>query len=291
MSRVHLAFGAGLLACVCVLSTRAFADDTALAREHYRRGSTAYYLQRYVEAAAEYEKAFEKKDDPSLLFNIGQAYRLAGENQKAIGAYRSFLSRLPETPHRAEVLALIEDVKKAIEAHNQTLQKPPRDALPDQGAYPAEPSLKPRPPGEHAQQKSAQPTELTTPPTTPREPDARELSMGKRLRFAGIASGALGLAALAVGGAFAGLTASANQDLNHPQPPAGGGLPIYSRAAEAQARTYQTLETPSFVIGGAALVAGVTVFVLGTRKIKHNTFALVPLAGPGQVGASFGLEF
>src|SRR6266540_1009674 len=90
---------------------RAADDTTRAAREHFNRGRKLYDLQRFPEAAVEYEKAYELRDDPSLLFNIGQAYRGAGEAQKALGFYRAFLRRVPDAPNAAITRTLIDDLK------------------------------------------------------------------------------------------------------------------------------------------------------------------------------------
>src|SRR5450432_4438449 len=77
------------------LESTAQADATS-AREHFTRGTALYDLQRYIEAAHEYEAAFEIKNDAALLFNIAQAYRFATVYTKAIGAYRAYLRRVPD---------------------------------------------------------------------------------------------------------------------------------------------------------------------------------------------------
>jgi len=51
------------------------------------------------------------------------------------------------------------------------------------------------------------------------------------------------------------------------------------------------LETASFVVGGAALAAGVATLVIGTHKVKRNTFALAPAVGPGHVAVSLAGSF
>lgn len=61
-----------------VAPLRLCADETVTAREHYRRGTNAFNLGHYLEAVKEYEAAYQLKEDPALLFNIAQAYRLAG---------------------------------------------------------------------------------------------------------------------------------------------------------------------------------------------------------------------
>lgn len=102
---------------VCLFSTSAFAnDDVAAARAHYEKGKRAYDLGHYAEAAREYEIAYEAKDDPALLFNLGQAHRLAGHDAEALTAYKSFLRNVPDAPNREEVEARIRALQAAIDA-------------------------------------------------------------------------------------------------------------------------------------------------------------------------------
>ena len=113
-----------------LISIPAFADPAAnLAREHYQKGTTLYELGKFHDAAVEYEEAYKAKSDPALLFNIGQAYRLAGDAKSAVTAYRSFLRKMPDAPNRHEV-----------EAHIGKLQK----QLDEQAAPP--PTVTPKPP-------------------------------------------------------------------------------------------------------------------------------------------------
>jgi len=86
------------------------ADSAADAREHYRRGTNAFNLGHYLEAVKEYEAAYQSKEDPALLFNIAQAYRLAGDYDNAIKFYRSFLRRVPKAKNRHEVDARIQEM-------------------------------------------------------------------------------------------------------------------------------------------------------------------------------------
>src|SRR5256885_6575022 len=95
MNSVRLPLAVALACCVCLAGRAAHAEDVAAAKMHYERGTALYDLQRYLEAAKEYEAAFEAKNDPALLFNIAQAYRFGGDYAKAIAAFRSFLRRVP----------------------------------------------------------------------------------------------------------------------------------------------------------------------------------------------------
>src|SRR3954462_12251311 len=99
----------GLVGLLLALGQPAWAD-AARAKEHFQRGTTLFDLGKYREAATEYEKAYEEKSDPALLFNIARAYRLAGEAETAIRFYRTFLNRVPRTPNRAVVESRIEEM-------------------------------------------------------------------------------------------------------------------------------------------------------------------------------------
>jgi tetratricopeptide (TPR) repeat protein len=268
-----------VLLTLLALPLAARADDVAKAREHFKRGSTLYYLQRYVEAAAEYEKTYELREDPSLLYNIGQAYRLGGEQQKAIGAYRSYLARTPNAPNRVAVLALIEDCKKTLEAQKATREKPPTGTLPD---------------GEKPGETAAKTTPVTPPPVAPppahindTQPAPAPVAAKKgpsprTIKLAGLGVGAFGVASLAVGATFLGLTLAANSTLNH-----NNGGP-FDQALYHRAQTYQLLDQVFLSVGGAALVAGVVTYVLGVRSSRVQ---VVPSLGRDRAGASIGLSF
>src|SRR4051812_20784404 len=103
-------FLAAALACAPSL-----ADEGPSAREHFRRGTNAFNLGHYLEAVKEYEAAYQVKEDPALLYNIGQAYRLAGEPRAAVRVYKSFVHQVPGAPQRAEVERRIEELQQTID--------------------------------------------------------------------------------------------------------------------------------------------------------------------------------
>jgi tetratricopeptide (TPR) repeat protein len=108
-----------VMACVVVIALLpampAAADDTGDARAHYARGTKLYDLGRYGEAAKEYEATYELKDDPAILFNIGQAYRLGHNYPDAIRAYKSYLRRAPDSPQRASIEGYLADMQAALD--------------------------------------------------------------------------------------------------------------------------------------------------------------------------------
>lgn len=86
-------------------------DDVESARDHFAKGKRLYDLGRFADAASEYELAYQAKDDPALLFNIGQAYRLARQSSRALLAYKAYLRNVPDAANRAEVETWIRDLE------------------------------------------------------------------------------------------------------------------------------------------------------------------------------------
>ena len=121
-------------------TTTARADDVALARQHYQKGTTLYELSKFSEAAAEYEEAYKAKPDPALLFNIGQAYRLAGKLEPALRSYRSYLHKLPDASNRAEVEAHIARLQQAIDEQAKAKSQPATAAAPAPALAPSTPA-------------------------------------------------------------------------------------------------------------------------------------------------------
>src|SRR5262245_40948896 len=115
------------------------------AKQHYERGSTLYDVGQYREAAREYEEAYKLKSDPALLFNMGQAYRLGGDNVAALRAYKSYLRRSPEASNRRDVEAYIVKLQKLIDEQQATSTGPPTGTLTPQDQPPKEQPPKEQP--------------------------------------------------------------------------------------------------------------------------------------------------
>ena len=106
-------------------------DGVEQARAHVRKATAAYNLGRYTEAAKEYETAYEKTLDPNMLFNVGQAWRLAGERQKALTAYRSYLRSAPKGEQRSMAEAKIKELEEQrSDQRSAAPTSPPAEAAP-----------------------------------------------------------------------------------------------------------------------------------------------------------------
>ena len=190
-------------------------DSKTAAKEHYQRGTTYYDLGKYDDAIKEFEAAYHLKNDPAFLYNLAQAYRLVGNNERALHFYRTFLRYVPKSPKRAE----IEDRIKALEQQQATGSKPMGTTPPPPGTTTTPPpggttppppdttpptvTVTPTTPGTPPPPATTYPPPVTTVPpppmagTTPPPPPAPD--PGRKFRIAGIATGGAGAALILIG--------------------------------------------------------------------------------------------
>jgi tetratricopeptide (TPR) repeat protein len=86
--------------------------DEAAARAAYEKGTAAYALGDFAEAAKQYEAAFRLKLDPALLYNAAQAHRRANNRARAIELYENLLRVFPNAPNRDVARQHLEELKK-----------------------------------------------------------------------------------------------------------------------------------------------------------------------------------
>ena len=165
---------AGLLASL-LLAGRADAKGKGKVdevRAYLDKATAAFALSRYAVAAENYEKAFELKPDPAVLYNAAQAHRLAGNKERALDLYQSYL-RMYGTEKRAEIEKHVENLKEAIEKDRAVATSPPRTPAPVGGTTIETPAPAPEPAPPKAE--PAPPPVATAPslsPTLPAPPAA-----------------------------------------------------------------------------------------------------------------------
>ena len=97
-----------LLVALAAAAPMAYADDTLSperipqkARELAEKGRAYHDAGEYMKAVAAFKEAYVLAPSPGLLFNIAQAYRLAGDCDDAAWMYRRFLDSNPGEASRA----------------------------------------------------------------------------------------------------------------------------------------------------------------------------------------------
>ena len=249
--------------------------DVESARQHFRKGNTFFDLQRFIEAAHEYETAYEAKDDPALLFNIGQAYRLGGDYNKAIGAYRSYLRRQPQPRNRAEVEARIADLQKLVADQRRTHDAPPQG--PDVGIQLPGTASSTSPPAEPARSTPTPPEPVAPVAVTAPPLDA---SSGRSRRLIGIGLLAAGGAAIVAGATLTGLAYSTQHTYSQPT-----AMLAYDPSAASRMRTEQVAGGVLLGVGVGAAVGGTLLYLIGRRAGGHaERVALAPYVSQHATG-------
>lgn len=127
-----------LVAVGCVVAVApapARADEaTEQARKLNDAGDIHYNAGEYQLAIASYEKAYEKKAVPLLLYNIAQAYRLWGKPAEAADYYRKYLALVVEGPyaeaargHLPQLDELAEEQRRRENEHKTPPPPPDRE--------------------------------------------------------------------------------------------------------------------------------------------------------------------
>jgi hypothetical protein len=150
---------------------RAQAANEEEARVYLDKATAAYALNKYAVAAENFEKAFELKPDPALLYNAAQSYRLAGNKERALALYESYLRVYGGADKRGQVEARIKDLKQAIANDKAVANSPPFTTMPvgGTGGKATQPAPAPTAPPAPAAAPPPAPA-ATAPPPAPADP-------------------------------------------------------------------------------------------------------------------------
>jgi tetratricopeptide (TPR) repeat protein len=263
-------------------------DDEASARDHYVKGTRAYELGLYDEAIAEYMAAYKTKDDPALLFNLGQAHRLAGHTAEALRFYKTYLSKVPEAVNRADVEAKIRELKELVEKQKpQPQTEPPAvsaAAIPSPVSGPAPPGPGPEAAGPATDVGAGGPAVGTLQSTPLEKPRS-----GRGMKLAGIAVAASGLALVGTGIAFGVLAKQAGDQLTQLDQQRG----VFDPSKESAGQRDQVVEGVCIGVGAAAIATGAILYLLGTRAGQDAPQAITvsPVLATHSAGATLQVVF
>jgi len=265
-----------LLVLSLCISSAAFGDERTDAQKHYVQGTKAFDLGAYDEAIAEYSTAYRLRPDPALLYNLGQAHRLANHPTDAIHFYRMYLSKVPNAPNRDEVTTKLDELQRQLEqqraAEQQKREEERRAAA--------------------AQQAGQSPQPTSTPSVTPANvvapAEVVDHKSGRTTMIAGAAVTGLGVAALA-GGISCGILAKQNSDA---LTRAAQMMQPFDSGKQSAGKAEQSAEIALLAIGGAAVVTGVVLLLVGRAHQHHGARAqLTPLIGAHAAGALTAVQF
>lgn len=177
------------------------ADVPPEAKARFEAGDAAYRLGDFRRAIEEWKTSYQLFPAPLLLYNLGQAYRQLGDNEKALFAYRQYVSLAPAGRFRLVAEQKIVELSAVIEQQRRTREAPPPgsarlDAEQAPPAPPAQPRSDVHPSAE--QRKAVSAAAVSPKVDTPAPPPS---GLGWR---PGAALAIVGVAAIISGGVLMG---------------------------------------------------------------------------------------
>lgn len=76
--------------------------------------SKLYSQQEYQEALDAFQSAYQLSNEPLLLFNIAQCYRMLGKKQEALDTYKASLPHAPDAESKATIESLISSLESEL---------------------------------------------------------------------------------------------------------------------------------------------------------------------------------
>jgi len=257
------------LILLCSAATAAAQPAPKTAEQHYEQSKRYYDVEKYDEAIAELKTAYTLSADPVYLFNIAQAMRKKGDCAGAIDYYRKYLRESPSAPNKAKVEQWMAELDACAKTQPRIVDPKPVDPKPVD-AKPVDP--KPI----DAKPVDAKPVDAKPIDTRPIEPIDQPPRDSKRtLRIAGLATAGVGVGLLVVGTAFAFNASGISSDVASDCNDADGCNWIERSKDDDRGRSRATLSRIMFGVGGAALIGGGVMYVLG-RSPKRERMAIVP---------------
>lgn len=232
-----------VIAAVLVGMTAFASAQGKTAADLFTEGQTRYAAGDYLVAADKFEAAYALDPDPAYLFNIAQAYRFGNACAKAATSYKAFLVKVPNPPNATKVQQYLEQSEEC--ARKQAAAERPAPPPPD-------------------------PPVVVTPP--PPLPPSGEQHPGRTQRIAGVGIAAFGVVALGAAGFFtwrASALANDREQLCAAQLSSGGfcqwtpDLEDEDNDLANRGRRAQNLARVGWAVGGAALIGGVVLYVVG----------------------------
>jgi tetratricopeptide (TPR) repeat protein len=269
--------------CTIGICTQIAAADPAnksAGKAEFSTGKRLYANGDYLGAASHFEAAFRHDPDPAYIFNVGQAYRRRAEQkagnievdcQKSMAAYKQFLTLIPNPPNRKEADTYIKEMERcAGKLASEPVDQPPVDKPPVD-----------KPPVDKPIDNPPVDKPVDNPPIdTPR-------SSRDPKQIIGIGVGVAGLVACGVGAFFLkqGIDLTNQHDAAVKDPPDNAAELIEELDADG-ARSERNAAI-AFVAGGAMVIGGTVLFIVGRGASKEQRITVVPTRDGAAVVGTF----
>jgi tetratricopeptide (TPR) repeat protein len=91
-------------------------SDEALAKQYYKLGEELYNRADYEGALKQFRQSHRYSKKPALLYNMARCYESLGQLTEAIKHYEAFLESSPQAPNAPVIRARIANLQKRLEA-------------------------------------------------------------------------------------------------------------------------------------------------------------------------------
>jgi len=268
---------------IALASTSAHADDKAKAKQLYDEGLRHYQVAEYTQAIDVWKQAYLISKKPLLLFNIGQAYRLSGDCKQAQTFYDNYQEAEPNPKNQDELDQAIAACKNAPATEPKPTDTKPAittTTTPPVETKPVETKPVETKPVE-TKPVETKPAETTAPLNggVDLNPGPTKTTGGGK-RTIGIIVGIAGVALEGGAIVFAVQGKSKASDAEKVTTWDQHAMDLQS-TGERDNKIAWGLG----IAGGAALVAGVVLYVTGGESTEHGV-AIVPTRDGAQVGWS-----
>jgi tetratricopeptide (TPR) repeat protein len=274
-----------LVALIALGAATARADDRDEAKKHFKAGKKHHDAGEWDAALGEYLHAYQLDPSPAFLFNIGQVYRLKGDRGKALDYYQRFLEAAPRARGSDEARTFATELKTTLDAEAAARQaqetETERARAETERAQAAEQRR-----AEETQQETLEAERRVAEVARANATEARRKAE-RRLRYAGIASAAVGAVGIALGIMFGLDARDLQHEVTNPSLYQTGWTTALDQAASDGQSKNLAMEI-SIGVGSALVVGGAVLIFLG--RPSHEV-TVAPLVTPHAAGAAIEWRF
>ncbi len=267
-------------------------EKKKLAKQYVDAGLAAQDAGDYDAAIELYEKAYAVIPHPLMLFNIGQAHRLAGRDEEALAAYQRYLDEDPKGPKVKEAKGFVKEIQPRVEkARAEAEEKARLEAEREEARKAAEAA---RLDAEKQKRDAEEARRKAEAEQAKQEPEDQPSGGGGGGRKTiGLIVGGTGAAAAITGAVFGwmakGKWSDAEAICGADQTCDSQAELDQSRALAADAAKLGNVSTALLIGGGVVATVGVVLWLTAPSGEAADRHAwLVPTVSPDGVGLAFG---
>ena len=250
-----------LIALTASVSADPDPDAADRAKAHFKQAKAYEAAGQFARAADEFNAAYELDPRPEMLFNIGQAFRLAGAKREALDYFNRYIDEQPDGAGAAEARQHIATLTKEIGEADLKAHVPATGNAPDL----------PEPGGGKP---------VSSPIAPPPPTDRIERPGGSSLRIAGLATAGAGILAIGLGVKFGFDARGTSDELTRHS----GAWTDADRILYADGQVADRNMVISYIVGSGLVAAGGVLYWVGSRSVHVSAVATSRAASAMLVG-------